>query len=360
MVVSNTNEYNPLEKNLNEAKLAVKTDSLLMKKSLDKLELLEGIKHASDMLNKLCSIARINNTEVPLSLSPKFYYDLYIDVTGKLRELEEFMVDEFQKGLTCDDLYEVVQYAAAIVPRLYLLITVGTVYIKIKNYSRKTILRDLVEMCRGVQHPLRGLFLRNYLLQCSKNLLPDVPPGIDGNNDEEDGTVYDSIDFILLNFSEMNKLWVRMQYQGHTRLKEKREQERRELRLLVGTNLVRLSQLDSITVDLYKTLVLPKILEQVVNCNDEIAQEYLMECIIQVFPDEFHIETLDIYLNSCVDLHEDVNIKNVIAALIDRYTKMTIPFDAVQTEKESSDKPVETKFQIFSNIISEIMKVISF
>ena len=30
---------------------------------------------------------------------------------------------------------------------------------------RKDILKDLVEMCRGVQHPLRGLFLRNYLLQ---------------------------------------------------------------------------------------------------------------------------------------------------------------------------------------------------
>lgn len=56
----------------------------------------------------------------------------------------------------------------------YLLITVGTVYIKINEYSRKIILRDLVEMCRGVQHPLRGLFLRNYLLQCTKNLLPDV------------------------------------------------------------------------------------------------------------------------------------------------------------------------------------------
>ena len=58
------------------------------------------------------------------------------------------------------DLYELVQYAGNIVPRLYLLITVGVVYIKSNEYSRKDILRDLVEMCRGVQHPLRGLFLR--------------------------------------------------------------------------------------------------------------------------------------------------------------------------------------------------------
>ena len=56
----------------------------------------------------------------------------------------------------------------------YLLITVGVVYIRAKEASRKDILKDLVEMCRGVQHPLRGLFLRNYLLQCTRNLLPDM------------------------------------------------------------------------------------------------------------------------------------------------------------------------------------------
>ncbi len=32
----------------------------------------------------------------------------------------------------------------------------------------------------------------------------------------------------------------------------------------------------------YNKTVLPGILEQVVSCKDAIAQEYLMECIIQV------------------------------------------------------------------------------
>ena len=65
-------------------------------------------------------------------------------------------------------------------------------------------------------------------------------------------------------------------------------------------------------------MVLPGILEQVVSCRDALAQEYLMECIIQVFPDEFHIKTLEVYLKSCVDLHEEVNIKNIIVSLVDR------------------------------------------
>lgn len=40
-------------------------------------------------------------------------------------------------------------------------------------------------MCRGVQHPLRGLFLRNYLLQCTRNVLPDTIEA----TDETVGTV---------------------------------------------------------------------------------------------------------------------------------------------------------------------------
>lgn len=79
----------------------------------------------------------------------------------------------------------------------------------------------------------------------------------------------------------MNKLWVRLQHQGHSREREKREIERKELRILVGTNLVRLSQLDGVDLDMYTKNILPSILEQVVNCKDVIAQEYLMEVVIQ-------------------------------------------------------------------------------
>ena len=43
-------------------------------------------------------------------------------------------------------------------------------------------------------------------------------------------------------------------------------------------------------------------LSQVVNCKDEIAQYYLMDCIIQVFPDEFHLHTLETFLAACPEL----------------------------------------------------------
>ena len=105
-------------------------------------------------------------------MSPKSYYQLYMGICDELRHLEQFLLDEFRKGRKVADLYELVQYAGNIVPRMYLLITVGLVYIQTNEFSRRDILRDLVEMCRGVQHPLRGLFLRYayFLLFSCKNV----------------------------------------------------------------------------------------------------------------------------------------------------------------------------------------------
>ena len=109
------------------------------------------------------------------------------------------------------DLYELVQYAGNIVPRLYLMITVGTVYMSIGNAPVREILKDILEMSRGVQHPVRGLFLRYYLMGQAKPHLPTGP------EDGPAGNLQDSVNFILTNFVEMNKLWVRLQHQGHSR-----------------------------------------------------------------------------------------------------------------------------------------------
>ena len=49
----------------------------------------------------------------------------------------------------------------------------------------------------------------------------------------------------------------------------------------MGTNLLRLSGLEGVTLQVYEETVLPQVLEQVVNCKDAIAQQYLMECIVQ-------------------------------------------------------------------------------
>lgn len=250
-------------------------------------------------------------------------------VFDALRHLSIYLYDAHTTGKHhLADLYELVQYCGNIVPRLYLMITVGSVYMSIPDAPIKEIMKDVMEMSRGVQHPTRGLFLRHYLSGATRDYLPvgqDMGPG---------GNLQDSIGFVLTNFIEMNKLWVRLQHQGHSRDREKREMERKELRILVGTNLVRLSQLEGMDLDMYRRIILPSILEQVVNCKDVIAQEYLMEVVIQVFPDEFHLRTLGPFLPACAQLHPKVNVKQIVIALIDRLAA----YAAREAENDSPDE----------------------
>ena len=114
--------------------------------------------------------------------------------------------------------------------------------------------------------------------------------------------------------------------------------ERRELRILVGTNLVRLSSLDGVDLDMYQRTILPSILEQIVNCKDVIAQEYLMEVVIQVFPDEFHLYSLGPFLSATAQLQPSVNIKQIVIALIDRLA-------AYAAREAENENPEETKRQ---------------
>ncbi|CAI4578660.1 CBM_collapsed_G0030340.mRNA.1.CDS.1 [Saccharomyces cerevisiae] len=81
----------------------------------------------------------------------------------------------------------------------------------------------MIEMCRGVQNPIRGLFLRYYLSQRTKELLPEDDPSFNSQ-------------FIMNNFIEMNKLWVRLQHQGPLRERETRTRERKELQNFSGVS----------------------------------------------------------------------------------------------------------------------------
>ncbi|KAH0864759.1 hypothetical protein HID58_081970 [Brassica napus] len=295
------------EKWLAAATAAVKQNAFYMQRAIDSNNLKDALKFSAQMLGELRTS----------KLSPHKYYELYIRASDELRSLEMFFRDETALGCSIAELYELVQHAGNILPRLYLLCTIGSVYIKSKDVTAKDILKDLVEMCRAVQHPLRGLFLRSYLAQVTRDKLPSIGSEVEGDTE----THMDALEFVLQNFTEMNKLWVRMQHQGPTREKEKREKERNELRdlvMTVGKNLHILGQLEGVDLVVYRDTVLPRILEQVVNCKDELAQCYLMDCIIQVFPDDFHLQTLDVLLGACPQLQPSVDIKTVLSGLMER------------------------------------------
>ena len=53
-------------------------------------------------------------------------------------------------------------------------------------------------------------------------------------------------------------------------------------------------------------------------CRDVVSQEYLIDVVCQVFPDEFHLGTLNQLLDTTLKLNPDVSINKVILSLIAR------------------------------------------
>ncbi|KAL1971189.1 hypothetical protein VTN77DRAFT_141 [Rasamsonia byssochlamydoides] len=302
---------------LEEALGVVRQQSHMMRKCLETPgKLMDALKCASTFVSELRTS----------SLGPKQYYELYMAVFDALRHLAVYLRENHPVNHLAD-LYELVQYAGNIIPRLYLMITVGTVYMSIPDAPVKEIMKDMMEMSRGVQHPVRGLFLRYYLSGQARDHLPT------GTGDGPQGNLQDSINFILTNFVEMNKLWVRLQHQGHSREREQRTQERRELELLVGSNIVRLSQL--VDLETYKAAILPALLEQIVQCRDVLAQEYLLEVITKVFPDEYHLHTLDLLLSNIARLNPHVDLKKIVIGLMDRLSSYSV--------RETTEDPAKRK-----------------
>ncbi|KAG7375927.1 Vacuolar protein sorting-associated protein 35 [Phytophthora pseudosyringae] len=296
---------------LREALQTVRDQGFRMQRAADAGDQAAVLKHAAEVLREL-------RTSL---LSPKNYYQLYMQVMDELRHFESYVEEQQQAGASMRVLYERVQSSGNVLPRLYLLVTVGSVYIKSREAPARDVLTDLVEMTKGVQYPLRGLFLRHYLSLSVRDKLPDT-----GSVYEQSGggSVSDAIDFLLQNLRETNRLWIRLQHQkiGESRPLAVREKERMELRLLVGTSLVRLSQMEGVTRSVYAEQALPRLLDDVVlACKDSMAQQYLMDCIIQVFPDEFHLQNLERLLDAMEKLQTNVDVALILTALLERLTK---------------------------------------
>ncbi|KPI89553.1 vacuolar sorting-associated-like protein [Leptomonas seymouri] len=349
-----------------EALQAVKSKAAVMQQCIDKSKgLCRVVRAAAQVLDEL----RTN------LLEPQNYYELYMSVFSVMEVFAAYLEDTYRAGQhTLEDIYEQVQYCGYIVPRLYLLTAAGAVYIKVGEQPALEIMRDLVEMCKGVQHPTRGLFLRHFLLTMMKGKLPGDPgqPVNEDPHSEAGGTVVDAANLLVQNFREMNWLWIRMEAgsyvnrnggstnsvsmstlstqqavgarlasphrspsgaspnsprspaaseQPSLRGAQRTLQERRAMCVLVGMNLVRISQLDGITREVYTATLLPQLLSIMVRYCEPLAQQYLFEVLIQVLPDEFHLFSIDQLFDAISRVVHGVDVPSLLRSLIERLCK---------------------------------------
>ena len=414
---------------LTEATRKVQEHSYYMKQAMEQHDLPTVLDRAAQMVGELGEHAHAHHNSHAhhkAPLSPKHYYELHLRALEELPTLEDYLLTVAEGANATDggmssmvsgptnnvasvpntpgpsgsvaytmrELYDIVQYCPNVLSRLYLQICAASALIRSGQVQSPWVFKDLMEAVKCVQNPVRGLFLRQYLLQAFRDKLPGdpAPPassvnmaisGVDGDDEtteEQDqtvteatkpspaidpdfkGTVKDSYDFILANFIEMNKLWVRIQHlpgDGNSKdIRRRRERERNELRILVGTNLVRLSSLEAVTSQIYGEVILPTILDHIVVCNDPLAQAYLMDCIVQVFPDEYHIETMPILLGVCPKLRDKVNIRTILQSLMDRLANY-LADEELLDEKDSNEVKkslARDSFHMFDECVQKVFQ----
>lgn len=88
------------------------------------------------------------------------------------------------------------------------------------------------------------------------------------------------MEIIYTNLTESTHLWMRI---GGSKDKTKRVKERNDLKMLIGENLMRISSLEGVNIKIYKEVVLPKLLNLLRSSKDAMAQQYLLDCMIQGF-----------------------------------------------------------------------------
>ena len=101
-------------------------------------------------------------------------------------------------------------------------------------------------------------------MKLCKDRLPDTGSEYEGTG----GNIDDAIEIIIRNLTEMNKLWIRIQ---GSKDKSKRERERMDLKVTIGENVTRLSNLEGVSLDTYTTKVLPKIIDIITTNKDPIS-----------------------------------------------------------------------------------------
>ena len=295
------------EKILSKSLKIIKEQTYFINNAIDKNNLRQCLRESYILLSEL----RTNN------LTPRKYYHLYISAFDVMLNIKNYMAEEIGRGRRLIDLYDSVQQAKHVIPRLYLMITAGAIYVEKVPRSAHVILFDMLGIVKQAQNPIKGLFVRNYLLKMIKDKLPDK----DNVYVREGGTFEDTLKFLLQNMEEMNRLWIRLLVGVKGQAKIERQKEREELKILVGESISKLSSLESLSQDIYEQQILPKLLKIIIDSKDSLSQQYLMECIIHSFPNSYNIKCMEMILETMTKLVEGVDISTLFMSLMRKIGK---------------------------------------
>ena len=305
----------------------------------------------------------INNNDLPLllnkayimlselrtsSLNPKYYNRLYNEVYDEMQFIQNFIKNSTYSGRKPKRLYEAAQQASFLIPRLFLQIVTGVVYIETEPRMCCDIMFDLIQMIKGVQHPIRGFFTRYFLLKTIKDVLPDK-----GNKYESSNISFeDSLSFLFENLEEMNTLWIRIASDAKHLNKpiQVPNKERLDVRHLLGENIIKIASMKGMTFDIYTKVVLPRMKDIIINCKDSISQHFLLECLVTSFPIKYLLMSIEKIVDIIAQMVNEVDTKSLYILIMDKLLKY------IKEEKISIDLSTSIYSIIRINVNSAIEK----
>lgn len=238
--------------------------------------------------------------------------------------------------------YRIVLSAELVIPRLFLLTSVGAAYLSLPE----ALFGRCIQGCRGMstKEQLLANVQKNFLAVCDPVMGICMRPSLyrllgrhlhTGSVAEEDGShwhlsIQASIDCLMQEFVIANRLWVRHRYAISDRV----EPDRRQMQHLVAQSIRMMAALPGLCVDRYRSAILRVLLEHIVASRDEMAQEYLTFVILEAFPIGFHVETIVDLLDAISRYLLTVDIKLLVSTVIDRI--LVRPKDG---EEEAAEEP---------------------
>ena len=295
----------------------IQITSLKLRNAIDRNDMRQVLKTTVEILSEL-------KTD---SITPNYYYQLFSKIVDVISPLKSYFKEEIQRGRRIKEFYEAVQQCISVIPRIYLIIIVGNLYIEFCENEKNEILSEILRNINGIQHPIRGFFARFFLLNTLKEKFNDI-------------------DLLLVNFKEMNKLWIRIGHLKKYGVKEVMEEMRKDLKEIIAENILRLSMVPNLNENLYKNKILIPILKIIIECDDFISQEFILENIMNTFEDEYNINSIDVIITSLNKMNSNVDTKKIFLSIMNKLSNI------------NSEKIKNNSKEIFEKLNTSIEKII--
>ena len=299
----------------------MKMISLKLRNSIDRNDIRQVLKFSVEMLSLLKTDFK----------SISLYTQLFSNIIEEISQIKIYFQEEINRGRRVKEFFEAVQQCVTVLPRLYLMIIVGYIYVEQFPDEKKSIFDEILKMLNSLQSPVRGFMVRYYFLKIF----------------EKNFNSMDDIDVLLNNLKEMNKLWIRI---GHMKyyLGSDGIKARNEIKEMIRDNILKLVNIKDMDSDNYKNKILLPLLKIIIECEDYLSQEFFLLNIIDLFPDEFNIKSIDIIINSLGQMKEKVDIKEIFIKIMEKLGN----FDSVEKLQD-----IKTN-EIFEKLNGSIEKII--